>query len=118
MFNRILDINKKDEWAINHVIGFCGMNEELILTENDLFLINKFCQLFAMIKKKADVLSGEEFSSIQLVWPAVREIRGHIGSSSIPRVLGTTPFTAQQPSSVLCIKVFYQRLKRRLQRIV
>ena len=78
MFNRILDINKKDEWAINHVIGFCGMNEELILTENDLFLINKFCQLFAMIKKKADVLSGEEFSSIQLVWPAVREIRGHI----------------------------------------
>ena len=54
MFNRILDINKKDNGAINHVIGFCGMDEDLILTEDDLFLINKFCQLFALIKKKAD----------------------------------------------------------------
>ena len=28
---------------------------------------------------------------------------------------GTIPFTAQQPSSVRCIRVFYQRLRRRLQ---
>ena len=78
MFNRILEINKKDAGAINHVIGFCGMDEELTLLEEDLFLINKFVQLFSPIKKKADILSGEEFSSIHLVWPAVREMRLHI----------------------------------------
>ena len=33
----------------------------------------------------------------------------------ILRVGGTIPFTAQQPSSVRCIRVFYQRLRRRLQ---
>ena len=46
MFNRMLEINKKDAGAINHVIGFCGMDEELILLEEDLLLINKFVQLF------------------------------------------------------------------------
>ena len=66
MFNGILNIN------INYVIGFCEMDGDLILTEDDQSLINKFCQLFALIKKKADILSGEEFSSIKLVWPAVR----------------------------------------------
>ena len=78
MFDRILEINKKDAGAINHVMGFCGMEDELILLEEDLFLIKKFVQLFSLIKKKADILSGEEFSSIQLVWPALREMRAHI----------------------------------------
>ena len=68
----------KYEEAINYVIGFCGMDDELILSEQDMILIKKFVQLFALIKKKADVLSGEEFSSIHLVWPAVREMRAHI----------------------------------------
>ena len=36
MFNRMLEINKKDAGAINHVIGFCGIDEELILLEEDL----------------------------------------------------------------------------------
>ena len=59
MFDRILEINKKDAGAINHVIGFCGMDEELILLEEDLFLMKKFVQLFSPIKKKSDILSGE-----------------------------------------------------------
>ena len=78
MFDRILEINKKDAGAINHIIGFYGMDEELILLEEDLFLMKKFVQLFSPIKKKSDILSGEEFSSIHLVWPAVREMRLHI----------------------------------------
>ena len=78
MFNRILDINKKDEEAINYVIGFCGMDDELILSEEDMILIKKFVQLFGLIKKKANILSGKEFSSVHLVWPAVREMRAHI----------------------------------------
>ena len=40
MINRILDINKKDEEAINYVIGFCGMDDELILSEEGV----EFCQ--------------------------------------------------------------------------
>ena len=52
MFNRILEINKKDEEAINYVIGFCGMDDELILSEEDMLLIKKFVQLFGLIKKK------------------------------------------------------------------
>ena len=47
MFDRILEINKKDAGAINHVMGFCGMEDELILLEEDLFLIKKFVQLFS-----------------------------------------------------------------------
>ena len=57
MFNGILNIN------INYVIGFCEMDGDLILTEDDQSLINKFCQLFALIKKKADILSAVVKSS-------------------------------------------------------
>ena len=78
MLERILVISKKDADALNHVIRFSGMDKDLVLTKHDMFLISKFVDLFALVKKKTDSLSGEDFSSIQLVWPAVREIRNHI----------------------------------------
>ena len=80
MMDRLRRINKVNSKALNKVITKCEWEEELLLTTEDFDLLEKFLALFKPIKKMADQLNGEAYSTINLVLPTVKDIKSHIDS--------------------------------------
>ena len=55
-----------------------GWKEIQNLKDDDYALINLFVELFRPMKELSDILGGEQFSTIHLVLPGVKEIRRQI----------------------------------------
>ena len=88
MMARLKRINKVNNKAINKVITKCEWDEELVLTKDDFDLMEKFLALFKPIKKMSDQLNGESYSTINLVFPTVKDIKSHIDSFKKDRLIG------------------------------
>ena len=88
MMERLKRINKINNNALNSVITDCDWDEDLKLSKKDFQLLDKFVELFKPIKKMADQLNGETYSTIHLVLPTVREIKSHIDSFKKDKLVG------------------------------
>ena len=90
MMDRLKRINKINNKALNKVAESCEWGEGLQLQLEDFQLLDKFVALFKPIKKMADQLNGESYSTINLVLPTVRDIKSHIDSFKKDRLIGVT----------------------------
>ena len=57
--------------------------------EDDLILMKKFLQFFSEFKAKSDVLGGEAYTNIHLVFPYCKELSAHISSFCEDDLLST-----------------------------
>merc|ERR1719154_738135 len=92
---RLIRINKKNTNALNKVISTLDWNEELMLDKDDFKLMEKFVALFKPIKKMADQLNGETYSTIHMVLPTTKDIKNHIDAFKKDEIIGAT---AKYPS--------------------
>ena len=46
--------------------------DDLVLSRNDFTLMEKFVALFKPIKRMADLLNGENYSTIHMVLPTIK----------------------------------------------
>ena len=90
MMERMIRINKKNPKALNKVVSNCDWNEDLMLTKDDLTLMEKFVALFKPIQKMADQLNGEDYSTIHLVLPIIKDIKDHIDGFKKDKIIGQT----------------------------
>ena len=93
MMDRLRRINKINNKALNKVITKFEWEEELLLTKEDFDLLEKFLALFKPIKKMADQLNGESYSTINLVLPTVKDIKSHIDSFKKDKLIGVAAKT-------------------------
>ena len=90
MMERMIRINKKNPKALNKVVSNCDWNEDLMLTKDDFTLMEKFVALFKPIQKMADQLNGENYSTIHLVLPIIKDIKDHIDGFKKDKIIGQT----------------------------
>ena len=88
MMERLSRINKKDNRALNKVITTCDWDDDLVLSKDDFTLMEKFLALLKPIKKMADLLNGENYSTIHMVLPTVKDIKHHIDGFKKDKVIG------------------------------
>ena len=75
---RVSAIAKVNKEALNIIKTSHGWKEIRKLQDEDYALINLFVEFFRPMKEFSDILGGEQFSTIQLVLPGVKEIRRQI----------------------------------------
>ena len=90
MMERLLRIHKKDSMALNEVVTKCDWSDDLVLSRNDFILMEKFVSLFKPIKRMADLLNGENYSTIHMVLPTIKDIKHHIDGFKKDKVIGDT----------------------------
>ena len=90
MMERLIRINKKNTNALNKVVSTLDWNEELMLDKDDFKLMEKFVALFKPIKKMADQLNGETYSTIHMVLPTIKDIKNHIDAFKKDKLIGAT----------------------------
>ena len=90
MMERLIRINKKDTKALNKVVSNHDLKEELMLDKDDFTLMEKFVALFKPIKKMADQLNGETYSTIHMVLPTIKDIKNHIDAFKKDKLIGAT----------------------------
>ena len=61
-----------------------------MLGKDDFTLMEKFVALFKPIKKMADQLNGETYSTIHVVLPTIKDIKNHIDSYKKDKIIGAT----------------------------
>ena len=61
-----------------------------MLGKDDFTLMEKFVALFKPIKKMADQLNGETYSTIHMVLPTIKDIKNHIDGFKKDKVIGET----------------------------
>ena len=61
-----------------------------MLEKDDFTLMEKFVALFKPIKKMADQLNDETYSTIHVVLPTIKDIKNHIDSFKKDEIIGAT----------------------------
>ena len=90
MMERLIRINNKNTKALNKVVSNCDWKDELMLEKDDFTLMEKFVALFKPIKKMADQLNGETYSTIHMVLPTIKDIKNHIDAFKKDKLIGAT----------------------------
>ena len=85
---RVAAIAKVNKEALNIIKTSHGWKEIRKLKDEDYALINLFVEFFRPMKEFSDILGGEQFSTIQLVLPGVKEIRRQIKKHEDHPVIG------------------------------
>ena len=86
---RVSAIHKVNKEALNIIKTSNGWNEIRDLNDDDYALINLFVDFFRPMKELSDILGGEQFSTIHLVAPGVKEIRRNIKKNEDHPVIGS-----------------------------
>ena len=60
----------------------------LSFDDDDLSLMKKFLEFFSEFKAKSDVLGGESYSNVHLVFPYTKELSGHVESFMDDELIG------------------------------
>ena len=78
MAERVVEIHKVNKDALNTVKASYKWTDFRKLKEEDYQLITYFVDFFRPMKEKSDILGGENFSTIHLVFSSVKGIRRQI----------------------------------------
>ena len=83
-------VNAKGE-LYKLVITNCDWDNDLVLSKDDFTLMEKFLALLKPIKKMADLLNSENYSTIHMVLPTIKDIKNHIdGFKNLTTISGNT----------------------------
>ena len=88
MAERVVTIHKANKDALNTVKTSQGWTKLRKLKEDDYTLINHFVEFFRPIKEKADILGGENYTTLHLVLPSIKGIRRQINKHRDHPVIG------------------------------
>ena len=84
VLQRIFDIYQEDGSAfqkVAHVMKWKledANGVELLLNQEDLLLLQKFLDFFTDFKRKSELLGGENYSNVHMVFPYTKELFNHI----------------------------------------
>ena len=87
---RVLDIHDENPAAFKNVCQAMDWDEKkLTLDQDDLLLIRKYLEFFTEFKRKSEILGGESYSNVHLVFPFVTEMFEHIKSFDDDPLIGS-----------------------------
>ena len=101
---RVAAIAKVNKEALNSIKTSYGWEEIRTLEDDDYALINLFVEFFRPMKELSDILGGEQFLTIQLVLPGVKEIRRQIKKHEDHPVIGALSFQGKNKNFVFRTK--------------